>query len=70
MLSRLQAGEASREELFALLRGESDAQRNVRAHLTAVRRHLRPRGRTVECVLVEGRTFYRLRDWSDNHVGT
>lgn len=49
----------SREELRALLPDELGAISNIRTHLTAIRKQLRPQGRDIICEIRAGQTYYR-----------
>ncbi len=50
----------TREELHACLYDDMGAMSNIRAHLTNLRKKLRPAGRDVACERVNGIVRYRL----------
>lgn len=47
------------EELFACLADELGSPTNVYAHLTAIRKELRPIGDDIASIRVDGRTYYQ-----------
>lgn len=49
-------------ELHACLPDDLGAMSNIRAHLAALRKALRPKGQDVSCERLGGRTYYK-------HVG-
>lgn len=60
MLAVLADGKPHRaEELHACLMDEMGASRNIRAHLTAIRKQLRPKGEDIVCVFVDRKYQYR-----------
>jgi hypothetical protein len=48
------------EELHGCLWDELGPLRNVEAHLTSLRKHLRQDGKTIKCQRLQGRTYYHL----------
>ena len=48
-----------RKELHACLPDELGPPTNIHAHLTAIRKMLRPKGQDIICTLVNGRICYR-----------
>lgn len=48
-----------RRELHALLPFDEGAMTNVKAHLTAIRKKIRPRGEEIVCEVVNNRLCYR-----------
>lgn len=49
-----------REELHACLPDDLGDLSNIKAHLTAIRKAIRPQGRDVACELLGGVICYRL----------
>lgn len=49
----------TREELHACLYDDRGALSNIRVHISAIRKKLRPRGEDVACELLAGKVYYR-----------
>lgn len=48
------------DEVFQCLYDDMGAKSNISYHLTKLREILRPKGKSISCERVDGRTFYRL----------
>lgn len=49
----------TREELHSCLVDDLGPLKNIRAHLTGIRKHLRPLGHDIVCEIRNRRVFYR-----------